>query len=250
MNDKNGKFEDESEPVFQPSLIRCEATFHTAPGFEYLDSVQLGESESCEWAPLMKVEAQLKPVAGSVNRFSVEEYHRLIERGILTSDDQVELLEGFLVQRKYHYPPAACTLQLIGRVFNSTLPLEWCFRIRSAITLPDSEPAPDVAVVRADDKRYLARHPQAEDIGTLIEVADSTLLGDRSDKGRIYARAGVSIYWIVNLIDRHIEVYEQPSGPTAAPAYAKTTTYQASDSIPVILDGTSVASFPVQELLP
>ena len=82
----------------------------------------------------------------------------------------------------------------------------------------------------------------------LLRRAESA--GDRADKGRIYARAGVPIYWIVNLIDRQIEVYEQPSGPTTAPAYAKATTYRVGDSIALVLDGASIATFAVQDLLP
>jgi Uma2 family endonuclease len=83
-----------------------------------------------------------------------------------------------------------------------------------------------------------------------VEVSDSTLLGDRADKGRIYARAKVPVYWIINLIDRQIEVHEQPSGPTAAPAYAKITTYHDNDSIPLVLDGNTVATLAVLDLLP
>lgn len=74
----------------------------------------------------------------------------------------------------------------------------------------------------------------------------SSSLGDRDDKGRIYARAMIPVYWIIN----QIEVHEQPSGPTAAPAYAKTTTYRLGDSIPLVLDGNAAATFAVQDLLP
>ena len=81
------------------------------------------------------------------------------------------------------------------------------------------------------------------------EVADSTLLGDRADKGRIYARSGVPAYWIVNLVDRQIEVYEQPSGPTASAGYSTMTIFPAGTTLPLVL-GASVAPFAVKDLLP
>lgn len=183
-------------------------------------------------------------------RFSVPEYHRLTEIGVLTEDDNLELLEGYLVLKMAHNPPHDRTIQRWNRKLMPVLPSGWDLRIQSAVTLSESEPEPDIAIVRGDDSRYKTVHPGPTDIGTLIEVSDSTLLGDRADKGRIYARDNVSIYWIVNLVDRQIEVYEQPSGPTSAPSYAKTTTYRIGDSIPLVLDGVTVATFAVQDLLP
>lgn len=193
------------------------------------------------------------PLLGTMagfRRFSVPEYHRLIEIGVLTEDDNLELIEGYLVLKMARNPPHDRTIQRLNRRLLGVLPAGWDIRIQSAVTLVESEPEPDVAVVRGDDTLYGTKHPHAADIGALIEVADSTLPGDRADKGRIYARASVAIYWIVNLPDRQIEVYEQPSGPTATPAYAKTTIYRAGDSLTLVLDGVTVATFAVNDLLP
>ena len=88
------------------------------------------------------------------------------------------------------------------------------------------------------------------DVGLLIEVADSSLLRDQRDKTRIYARAGIVEYWIVNLVDRRIEIYSQPSGPVAVPAYGAIQTYQSGMSVPLILDGAAVGNIPVADLLP
>lgn len=84
----------------------------------------------------------------------------------------------------------------------------------------------------------------------IVEVADSSLLRDQRDKTRIYARAGIPIYRIVNLVDRRIEVYSQPSGPTAVPAYGAFQSFQPGDSVPLQLDGNTVAQVPVADLLP
>ncbi len=193
------------------------------------------------------------PLLGTMagfRRLSVPEYHRLTEIGVLTEDDNLELIEGYLVLKMSRNPPHDWVIQRPNRMLMAVLPSPWDVRIQSAITLPDSEPEPDITIVRGDINTFRARHPEPRDIGTLIEVSDFTLLGDRSDKGLIYARANVPIYWIVNLIDRQVEVYEQPSGPTAAPAYGKTTTYHAGDSVPLMLDGVLMATFAVQDLLP
>ena len=88
------------------------------------------------------------------------------------------------------------------------------------------------------------------DIGLVVEVSDSTLPGDRDDKGRIYARAGIACYWIVNLNDRQIEVYTSPSGPLPSPGFAQRVDHHIGDSIPLSLPGTALFQVPVQALLP
>jgi Uma2 family endonuclease len=193
------------------------------------------------------------PLLGTLagfRRFSVPEYHKLIEIGLLTEDDNLELLEGYLVNKMARNPPHDCSIQLTSSAIQAIGASGWCVRIQSAVTLPDSEPEPDITVARGTARSYAAHHPGPTEIGALIEVADSTLAGDRLDKSRIYARALVPVYWIINLVDRQIEVYEQPSGPTPVPGYAKTTIYHAGDSVPLVLDGAAVASLAVDELLP
>jgi Uma2 family endonuclease len=122
--------------------------------------------------------------------------------------------------------------------------------VQEAITLNDSEPEPDLVVARGNPRSYLRRHPQPGDIGLVVEVAESTLAGDRVDKTRIYARALLPIYWIVNLVDFQIEVYTSPSGPTATPVYAQRQDFRRGDNVPFILDGVCVTTIPVDELLP
>jgi Uma2 family endonuclease len=183
-------------------------------------------------------------------RFSVAEYHKLIEIGILTEDDNLELLDGYLVHKISRNPPHDAAIQKIQkRLFRVLLP-DWDLRIQSAVTLRRSEPEPDLAVVRGDETRYLTNHPGSADLGLVIEVADSTLDGDRIDKGRIYAEAGIACYWIVNLVDRQIEVYTLPSGANAAPEFAQRQDYQMGDDVALVLDARNVASIPVRELLP
>jgi Uma2 family endonuclease len=186
---------------------------------------------------------------GGFRRFSVSEYHRLIELGILTEDDNLELLEGYLVHKMSRNPPHDAAIQKGTKRWLRLLPPGWDLRVQSAITLTDSEPEPDFAVVRGDETTYLARHPAPADIALVVEVSDSTLPGDRDDKGRIYARAGIACYWIVNLNDRQVEEYTLPSGPVADPKFGQRVDHRPGDSMSLLLGATTV-QVAVQDLLP
>jgi Uma2 family endonuclease len=183
-------------------------------------------------------------------RFSVAEYHQMIDTGIVGEDPPVELLEGWIVPKMPRKPPHDGTLDLLEGELAPRLPPGWFLRTQKANTTSDSEPEPDVAAVRGDRRTYLQRHPTPADIGLLIEVSETTLAQDRQVKGRIYARAGVPIYWVVNLVDGWIEVYSDPDSTAAVPTYRTRTDYRRGDSIPLLLDGQVLTTLPVADLLP
>jgi Uma2 family endonuclease len=185
-----------------------------------------------------------------LRQFSVADYHKMIQANILNEDDNVELLEGYLVKKMTRNPPHDRIIQRWSRHFYTLTPAGWDVRVQCAVTLPDSEPEPDFALVRGDDRTYVNHHPGPSEIGLLVEVANSSLYQDRVDKRRIYARAGIVTYWIANLVDQQIEVYTQPSGPSPAPDYAQRQDYPRGASVPLILDGSQVALLPVDDLLP
>ena len=111
-----------------------------------------------------------------------------------------------------------------------------------------SEPAPDEAVVRGSIRDYARGQrgkPGPADIGLVVEVSDSSLVDDRAMVG-IYGPAGVPVYWLVNLVDRQVEVY---SGPHAH-GYATRKDYHSGDYVSVVLDGTIVGQIAVDEILP
>jgi hypothetical protein len=128
--------------------------------------------------------------------------------------------------------------------------MEWRLRIKSGVTLSDSEPEPDLALVQGPCRRYMTHHPGPEEIALLVEVADSTLSHDQRDEGRSYARAGIAWYWVVNLVDKQIEVYGDPTGPDAMPRYRKQRDYDPNADVPLVIDAVTVALVPVRELLP
>ena len=198
------------------------------------------------------IAAPLSPFRGyaAMRRFSVDEYHRMIETEILTDEDKVELLDGYVVQKMPRNPPHDVVIQRLNKRLFRIVPVGWEVRVQSAVTLTLSEPEPDIAVVRGDDHTFVAHHPGPAEIGMLVEVSDSSLDRDRDEKASIYARADVPYYWIVNLIDRRVEVYAVPSGPGASPAYAQRQDYGPGDAVSLVLDGTVFGSIPVQDLLP
>jgi Uma2 family endonuclease len=182
-------------------------------------------------------------------RFTVDEYHKMVEAGILNDEDKVELLEGYVVEKMPRNPPHDVAIQRLDKRFHRAVPAGWEVRVQSAIQLPDSEPEPDIAVARGDDFTFATRHPEAAELGATIEVADTSLARDRQDKGRIYARARIPVYWIVNLPDRQIEVYTNPSGSESTAAYGQRQDYRAGDVVPIILDGVAVGQIAVSEIL-
>jgi Uma2 family endonuclease len=186
----------------------------------------------------------------SIFRFSVSRYQRMIEHGILTSEDKIELLENYMVLRGPRSPRHDSTIQRLYRPLMDLLPDAWMLRILQTVVFSDSQPEPDFSVVRGNPRSYLLRHPPASDVGLIIEVADSSLLRDQRDKTRIYARGGVPCYWIINLVDQRVEVYTQPSGPTAVPAYQTFQIYQHGYNIPLVLDGNPIGAMAVVDLLP
>jgi Uma2 family endonuclease len=194
-------------------------------------------------------QATLAAVLPMPYRLSVAQYHRMIELGILTENDRVELLDGWILPKMTHNPPHDATVSFAQAELQPRVPGEWLVRIQSAITLATSEPEPDVAVVRGPARRYVRSHPRPRDIAVLIEVADATLVYDRVAKGELYARARIPVYWIINLVDARIEVYADPRAGKA-PAYRRRQNYGPNEAVPLILAGQEIGSIPVRDLLP
>ena len=145
-------------------------------------------------------------------RFSVEEYHKLGEAGILEEDDRVELLDGEIILMapigKHH---ANSVRRLLNRLVKllGDLCLVDC---QNAVILDDfSEPQPDILLLRLEVENT-GELPRPEDILLVVEVADTTLRFDSTTKLRAYARAGLPEYWIVNLAEGAVDVYLKPTG--------------------------------------
>jgi Uma2 family endonuclease len=183
-------------------------------------------------------------------RLSVAQYRAMAELGILTEEDPVELLEGWLVQKMTKNPPHTVACHLMQEALRLLLPAGWFIAAQAPVTTLDSEPEPDLTLVRGQVRDYLDRHPGSPDVTLLVEVADSSLSQDQGIKKRLYARSGFPAYWIVNLVDRRIEVFTDPTGPADEPDYRQRRDYGPDESIPLTLDGLEVGSLHVADVLP
>jgi Uma2 family endonuclease len=125
---------------------------------------------------------------------------------------------------------------------------EWMGQSQLPIQLGSSAPEPDVAVIKRPKSRYAQRLPNAEDISLVIEVSDSSLEFDRTQKQAIYAMNGIPVYWIVNIPERRVEVYSSPLAEEQR--YTTLNTYTPGQQIPVILGEQTLPSILVDDLLP
>lgn len=183
-------------------------------------------------------------------RISVSQYHEMIKAGIFGPDDPIELLEGWLVRKMAKDPPHAVANELVRESLVAMLPKGWTVRIQAPVTLGDSEPEPDLAVVRGSHRDFLKRHPEPQEVGIAVEVSASSLQRDKSLKKGIYARAGIEQYWILNLKDSTIEVFGNVDGDLSESDYQEHQVYKAKQRVPVVLDGKKVGSILVADVLP
>jgi Uma2 family endonuclease len=190
----------------------------------------------------------MKPAVYRTRRWTRKEYGRLIDAGLLGEDDPIELVEGRLVVQEPQHTRHATATDLAAEAMRAVFGGGWRIRVGLPLALGnDSEPEPDVAVIRGNARDFLADHPATADL--LVEIADSSVRFDRGPKARLYARAGIADYWIVNLVDRVVEVHRDPvrEGQRHA-AYAVRRVAGPGETItPLAAPGARVA---VDDLLP
>ena len=146
------------------------------------------------------------------HRFTLDEYHRMAEAGILTEDDRVELIRGEIVQMTPIGSRHASCVARLSDVLLGSLRGRAVLWPQNPLTIPpDSEPQPDVILLRYRDDFYRHALPGPEDVALLIEVADRSLRYDRRLKAPLYAEAGVQEYWIVDLEADAVEVHRSLS---------------------------------------
>jgi Uma2 family endonuclease len=147
----------------------------------------------------------------ALHRFSAEDYHRLGELGILSPDARVELIDGAIHDMSPIGPLHSGIVNRLIRLFSEKAKRRWIVSAQNPVGLDKySEPEPDLVLLKPAPDDYVSHHPAPDDVFLLIEVADSTLDFDRGKKLQIYARAGISEFWIVNLPESVIEVYREP----------------------------------------
>ena len=182
--------------------------------------------------------------AQTKHRFSVKEYYRMAETGVLRPDARVELLNGEINDMSPIGPFHGGVTNYLLEVFAAASRGRWRTTVQNPVRLDDhSEPQPDIMLLKPAPDYYRRRHPQPEDVFLLVEISDTSLTTDREDKLPAYGRAGIAEVWIVNLADLTVEIYRQPHFT----GYAARTVLSAGDhAAPLAFPDVAVA---VGELL-
>jgi Uma2 family endonuclease len=160
-------------------------------------------------------------------RWTRVEYDRLIEMGMFQAGERLELLAGNLVVREPQGDPHTLAVELVNEALRTAFGREWRVRVQLPIALDqESEPEPDISVApgRARDRR----EAKPSRLALIVEIAESSLAVDREYKSSLYAKARVPEYWIVNLVDRALEVYRDPM-PDASASYG--WSYRSAQSL-------------------
>jgi Uma2 family endonuclease len=180
-------------------------------------------------------------------RLTVDQYEAMVDAGIFTKHDRLELIEGLLVAKMTKKPDHSVGSEKCRRRIDRALPPGWHTRHEQPIRIPprDSEPEPDIAVARGEVEDYETRHLGPADIALVVEIARSSIAADRA-LSRTYGGGGIPVYWIVNVINRQLEVY---AGPTEG-IYPEPTILPESATVELIIGGEIVARIPVADLLP
>lgn len=185
-----------------------------------------------------------------VRRWTRQQYDRMVETGIFAPGERVELIDGEVLAMTPQGSGHATAVRLTEDALRAAFGSGHDVRVQMPLALdPVSEPEPDVAIVLGSPRDYRGAHPASALL--VVEVADTTLLYDREQKGSLYARAGVPEYWILNLLDGRLEVYREP-GPMPAVrhgwAYQETRSYGPTDHISPL--HARQASVGIADLLP
>jgi Uma2 family endonuclease len=183
-------------------------------------------------------------------RFTRAEYERLIDLGVFQPGEDIELIGGELMVAEPQGAPHYTAIRKTAKALEAAFGPGWDVRTEGPIGLDDeSEPEPDVAVVPGGPDDYARAHPSRPVL--TVEVAESSLALDRQRKGSLYARAGLADYWVLNLIDRVLEVYREPVPDSASPfgwRYTRRDVLDAATLVtPLAAPGSNVL---VSNLLP
>jgi len=174
----------------------------------------------------------------------------MIRTGILTEDDPVELLDGWLVEKMIKSRAHTLGTRLVRAAIEATISPGRYVGSQEPVTLAASEPEPDALVVHGQPADHPDSQPGARDVALVVEIADATLRRDRGLKKAIYAEAEIPAYWVVNLAENQIEVYTDPSGPAEKPDYRQRRDFRPGEDVPVLLEGHEVGVVRVADVLP
>ncbi|ODT97893.1 MAG: hypothetical protein ABS79_06770 [Planctomycetes bacterium SCN 63-9] len=185
-------------------------------------------------------------------RITVDEYHRIVEAGILGAEPRVELLDGVIVNKMTKNPPHNLACDLIQHLMMSLVGTGHFISMGTSMTVEEyqGEPEPDAMILRGKPRDYTNRRRTPENAPLVIEVSDTSYSEDRSVKWSLYAASGIPVYWILNLKQNQLEIHAEPTGRGEAASYAQRTILGPDDEVPLVLDGREIGRFILREILP
>lgn len=199
--------------------------------------------------PRQRAESQ-PPATFQPHRLTLERYYRLVDEGFFGENEPIFLWRGQLVEKMTKGQPHNTALAELNTILCKLIPNGWHVRPQQPVALGGSVPEPDISIVRGRSRDYPKAPPTPRDVALIIEVADSSLAVDSGDVLIQYARYAIPVYWIVNLVDRRVEIHTDPTGPTENPTYRARHIYGPGEVAPVVLDGQEIGPIPVSDILP
>jgi Uma2 family endonuclease len=180
-------------------------------------------------------------------RLTVDQYEAMADSGIFGERNRVHLINGCLVEKMTQHPPHSIADDLCGEALRLAFPPGWYVRPGKPVRIPGlaSMPEADRSVARGSIRDYGGRHPGPADLALDVEISESSLDEDRK-LAEIYGKAGIPVYWIVNLVDSQVEVYSDP-GPSG---YRSHEVLAPGHVLHMMIDGTEVGEIPVADILP
>jgi Uma2 family endonuclease len=182
-----------------------------------------------------------------LHRITVDEYERIIAAGVLEDPGRVELNDGYMVDKLGKNAAHRWTTKETLKALDRRLPPGWTSQKEEPLRIPEyDEPEPDIAIIRGTDADYRHRIPTGADAALVVEVFETTLSQERGRKRAAYATAGIAVYWIVNLVNRQVEVYTRP---LKGRGYRSRKVLKPGQEIPVVVAGQSLGTIAVNDIM-
>jgi Uma2 family endonuclease len=187
------------------------------------------------------------PWISRIFRLTVRQYDQMVQDGVIGAKDKVELIEGLLVSRMGRNRPHIAAGNVGLRTLERIVPVGWYIAKEDPVVVSEwSKPEPDLAIVRGQARDYIDRDVMATDLALVVEIADSTLSADQKEMKRVYSASGIPVYWIVNLVDRQLEIYTDPTPD----GYPSSLILKPGQNVSVVIGGVVCGPISVSEILP
>jgi hypothetical protein len=186
-------------------------------------------------------------------RMTAEEYFRAVDADVFLHERRIELWEGWIQEKKAKQLVQAVVQAVLCHALFRVVPRGWSPWLEAQIHINDfTAPLPELAIIRGDLDDYCRRDsfPNPNDIGLVVELAETSVRKHLNETLRVYAQAGLPCYWVVNFVAGRVEVYSQPRVESEVAMYSVIEMFDRDKDVPLVLDDQEVARIPVCDLLP